>query len=78
MKSTFYEHQHCSRWEKVPDLQPKYGLMKRRFRFLVEKGLTSMMVLHHFLSKHIAPAPGPLLASSVVHRPEQHHMLGAR
>jgi hypothetical protein len=40
-------------WEKVLDLQPKYHPVKRRIRFLVEKGLTSTMVLHDFVSKHI-------------------------
>jgi hypothetical protein len=29
--------------------------VKRRIRFLAEKGLTSMMVLHDFLSKCITP-----------------------
>jgi hypothetical protein len=42
-------------WEKVPDLQPEYRPMKRRIRFLAEKGLTSMMVLHDFMSKRIIP-----------------------
>jgi hypothetical protein len=43
-----------SRWEKVPDLQPEYRPVKRRIQFLAEKGLTSMMVMHDFVSKHIA------------------------
>jgi hypothetical protein len=42
-------------WEKVLDLQPEYHPVKRRIRFLVEKGLTSTMVLHDFVSKHITP-----------------------
>jgi hypothetical protein len=61
-----------SRWEKVPDLQSEYHPMKRRIWFLAKKGLTSMMVLHDFVSKHIAP----LLASLAVHRLERHHTLG--
>jgi hypothetical protein len=44
-----------SRWEKVPDLQPEYYPVKRRIWFLAEKGLTSMMVLHDFVLKRIAP-----------------------
>jgi hypothetical protein len=44
-----------SGWEKVPDLQSEYRPVKRRIRFLAEKGLTSMMVLHDFLSKCITP-----------------------
>jgi hypothetical protein len=45
---------NCSCWEKVPDLQSEYHLVKRRIRFLAEKGQTSTMVLHVFVSKHIA------------------------
>jgi hypothetical protein len=46
---------HCSDWEKDPNLQPAYNTLLDRIYFLVEKGLTSMMVLHNYLSKCIAP-----------------------
>jgi hypothetical protein len=42
-------------WEKVRDLQRDYSPVVKRIRFLAEKGLTSMMVLHDFSSKRIAP-----------------------
>jgi hypothetical protein len=44
-----------SDWEKDPNLQPAYNPMLDRICFLAEKGLTSMMVLHDYLSKHIVP-----------------------
>jgi hypothetical protein len=44
-----------SHWEKVPDLQSEYCPVKRSIQFLAEKGLTSMMVLHDFMSKRIDP-----------------------
>jgi hypothetical protein len=40
-------------WEKVPDLQRDYRPVLKRIQFLADKGLTSMMVLFHFLSKRI-------------------------
>jgi hypothetical protein len=42
-------------WEKVPNLQRVYDPMLKRIKFLVGKGLTSMMVLFDFLSRRIAP-----------------------
>jgi hypothetical protein len=42
-------------WEKVPDLQREYNPMLKRIKFLVGKGLISMMVLSDFLSQCIAP-----------------------
>jgi hypothetical protein len=42
-------------WEKVLDLQHEYDHVLRRIKFLVRKGLTSMMVLSDFLSQCIAP-----------------------
>jgi hypothetical protein len=42
-------------WEKDPNLQSAYNPVLERSRFPVEKGLTLMMVLHDYLSKHIAP-----------------------
>jgi hypothetical protein len=36
-------------------LQQAYSPMVKRIRFLAEKGLTPMMVLHDFLLKRIAP-----------------------
>jgi hypothetical protein len=45
----------CSDSEKVPDLQRAYNPVLQRIQFLAEKGLTSMIVLHDFMSKRIAP-----------------------
>jgi hypothetical protein len=44
-----------SDWEKVLDLQRAYNPMLQWIQFLAKKGLTSMIVLHDFLSKRIAP-----------------------
>jgi hypothetical protein len=46
---------HHSCWEKVPNLQPAYLPVMKRIWFLAKNGLTSMIVLFNFLSKHIAP-----------------------
>jgi hypothetical protein len=42
-------------WEKVLDLQHEYDHVLRRIKFLVRKGMTSMMVLSDFLSQCITP-----------------------
>jgi hypothetical protein len=42
-------------WEKVPNLQLAYRPMLKRIQCLVEKCLTSMMLLFDFLSKRITP-----------------------
>jgi hypothetical protein len=44
-----------SDWDRVPTLQRVYNPMIKRIEFLAEKGLTSLMVLFDFLSRHIAP-----------------------
>jgi hypothetical protein len=44
-----------SHWDRVPNLQRAYDPVVKRIQFLVEKGLTSMMVLFVFLTRCIAP-----------------------
>jgi hypothetical protein len=39
-----------SHWEKAPELQSFYDSVLKRIQFLVEQGLTSLMVLSDFLS----------------------------
>jgi hypothetical protein len=42
-------------WGKDPDLELGFHPMLDQIRYLAENGLTSLMVLHNFLSKHLAP-----------------------
>jgi hypothetical protein len=42
-------------WEKDPGLEPGFDLVLDRIQYLTENGLTSLMVLHDFLSKCLAP-----------------------
>jgi hypothetical protein len=42
-------------WGKYPGLEPGFGPVLDRIQYLAENGLTSLMVLHDFLSKHLAP-----------------------
>lgn len=44
-----------SHWERVPDLYHTYDPMVKTISFLMEKGLTSMMLLLDFLSQRIGP-----------------------
>jgi hypothetical protein len=46
---------HRFDYVNVPDLQRPYNPVLERIQFLAEKGLTSILVLHDFLSKCIAP-----------------------
>jgi hypothetical protein len=39
-----------SHWEKVPELQSAYNPMLKRIQFIMEQGLTLLMVLSDFLS----------------------------
>jgi hypothetical protein len=40
----------CSHWEKVLELQRAYDPVLKRIQFLVEQGLTSLMMMFDFLS----------------------------
>jgi hypothetical protein len=42
-------------WEETPKLHVAYGLMIERIKHLMSHGLSTMMMLHDFLSRHIAP-----------------------
>jgi hypothetical protein len=42
-------------WEQGPGLEPVFNPVLGRIRILPESGLTSMMVLHGYVSKCIAP-----------------------
>jgi hypothetical protein len=42
-------------WGKDPDLEPGFDPVLDRIQYLAENGLTSLMVLHDFLSKRLAP-----------------------
>jgi hypothetical protein len=42
-------------WGKDADLELGFNLMLDRIQYLAENGLTSLMVLHDFLSKHLTP-----------------------
>jgi hypothetical protein len=44
-----------SDWEEVPKLHRAYESVIERIKHLTGHGLTSMMVLHGFLSRCIAP-----------------------
>jgi hypothetical protein len=42
-------------WEELPQQEAAFNLMVGRIQFLPGHGLSSMMVLSDFLSRHIAP-----------------------
>jgi hypothetical protein len=42
-------------WEQDPGLEPAYNPMLGKIRILAESGLTSMMMLHDYVLKRIAP-----------------------
>jgi hypothetical protein len=42
-------------WGKDPGLEPGFNLMLDRIQYVAENGLTSLMVLHNFLLKRLAP-----------------------
>jgi hypothetical protein len=44
-----------TKWGKDPGLEPCFDPVLNRIQYLVENNLTSLMVLHDFLSKHLAP-----------------------
>jgi hypothetical protein len=45
----------CTEWGKDPVLEPGFDPVLDRIQYLAENGLTSLMVLHDFLSKRLAP-----------------------
>jgi hypothetical protein len=42
-------------WGKDPDLEPGFDPVLDRIQYMAESGLTSLMVLHDFLSRRLAP-----------------------
>jgi hypothetical protein len=42
-------------WGKDPGLEPGFDPLLDQIQYLAENGLTSLMVLHEFLSKHLVP-----------------------
>jgi hypothetical protein len=42
-------------WGKDPGLESGFDLVLDRIQYLVESGLTSLMVMHNFLSRRLAP-----------------------
>jgi hypothetical protein len=42
-------------WGKDPGLEPEFDPVLDRIQYLAESGLTSLMVLHDFLSRYLAP-----------------------
>jgi hypothetical protein len=42
-------------WGKDPGLESGFDPVLDRIQYLAESGLTSLMVLHDFLSRHLAP-----------------------
>jgi hypothetical protein len=42
-------------WGKDPGLEPSFNPVLDRIQYLAENGLTSLMVLHDFLSKRLTP-----------------------
>jgi hypothetical protein len=42
-------------WEQDPYLEPIFNPVLGRIRILAESGLTSMMVLHDYVLKHVTP-----------------------
>jgi hypothetical protein len=45
----------CSDWEEVLKLHRAYKPIIERIKHLMSHGLTSMMVMHNFLSRRITP-----------------------
>jgi hypothetical protein len=46
---------NCAEWGKDPGLESGFDPMLDRIQYLAESGLTSLMVLHDFLSRRLAP-----------------------
>jgi hypothetical protein len=44
-----------TKWGKDPILEPGFDPVLDRIQYLAENGLTSLMVLHDFLSKCLTP-----------------------
>jgi hypothetical protein len=44
----------CTEWGKDPGLEPGFDPVLDQIQYLTENGLTSLMVLHDFLSKRLA------------------------
>jgi hypothetical protein len=44
-----------TKWGKDPGLEPNFDPVQDRIQYLAENGLTSLMVLHDFLSKRLMP-----------------------
>jgi hypothetical protein len=44
-----------TKWGKDPGLEPNFDAVLDRIQYLAENGLTSLMVLHDFLSKRLMP-----------------------
>jgi hypothetical protein len=44
-----------TKWGKDPGQEPGFDPVLERIQYLAENGLTSLMVLHNFLSKRLAP-----------------------
>jgi hypothetical protein len=42
-------------WGKDPGLEPGFNPVLDRIQYMAKNGLTSLMVLHDFLSKRLAP-----------------------
>jgi hypothetical protein len=53
-------------WGKDPGLEPGFDPMLDRIQYLAENGLTSLMELHNFLSKRLAPLQGWTVGLSLV------------
>jgi hypothetical protein len=45
----------CTEWGKDPGLEPGFDPVLDRIQYLTENDLTSLMVLHDFLSKRLTP-----------------------
>jgi hypothetical protein len=45
----------CTGWGKDPGLEPDFDPVLNRIQYLAENGLTSLIVLHDFLSKRLVP-----------------------
>jgi hypothetical protein len=46
---------NLAEWRKDPGLEPGFDPVLDRIQYLAESGLTSLMVLHDFLSRRLAP-----------------------
>jgi hypothetical protein len=42
-------------WVKDPGLEPGFDPVLDQIQYLAKNGMTSLMVLHDFLSKHLTP-----------------------